>query len=161
MIRTAALILILIALFGFTAGNTFSYFSDVEVGGGKFKAGVWDQASNCIVDISKAKLTENLNKLHDIFIENIGKSNIIITKFVLQWDCGGNLTILKIGNHSFVVNQATPAIVSNHIRIEQNKIYPVNIWFEGLIFENNTFTILLFFEDGSRKDVRFVPSIGE
>jgi predicted ribosomally synthesized peptide with SipW-like signal peptide len=152
----AALTLIAIALLSFAAGNTFSYFSDVEISSGNvLQAGVWSQAENCEVDVSDAKLTGSSNKLHNIFIES--QSDITITKFVLQWDCGGNLTTLKIGNYSFAVNQASPAVVSDYIKIRLNKTYPVNIWFEGLIFDNDTFTLLLRFEDYSQKKVNFVP----
>jgi predicted ribosomally synthesized peptide with SipW-like signal peptide len=149
-----ALTLIAIALFSFAAGNTFSYFSDVEISGNVLQAGVWCQAENCEVDVSDAKLTGSSNKLHNIFIES--QSDITITKFVLQ-GFKGNLTTLKIGNQSFAVNQASPAVVSDYIKIRLNKTYPVNIWFEGLIFDNDTFTLLLRFEDYSQKKVSFVP----
>jgi len=150
-----ALALIAIALLSFAAGNTFSYFRDVEVSSGNvLQAGVWDQASNCEVDVSNAMLTNN--KLHNIFIKNIGQ-DIAITKLIVQWDCGGNLTTLKICNQSIAVYQDSPAVVSDYIRIEPLRTYPVNIWFEGLTFDNDTFTILLYFEDNSEKEVSFVP----
>lgn len=122
--RSALLIPIAIALLSFVAGNTFSYFRDVEVSSGNtLQAGIWSQSDYCLIDVSNAKLTNC--KLHDIFIQNVGKRDITITKLVLQWNCGGNLTKLKIGNQSFTVNQASPAIIRECIEIKPKK-YPAS-----------------------------------
>lgn len=155
-IKVMAAALIAFALLSYTAGNTISYFSDVEVSSGNtFQAGTWSQAEHCEIDSANAKITGNPAHLHNVFIENEGNEILEITKMVWQWEGGGNLTILKIGNRSIAVNQSSPAIITEPISIRKKS--PSQLWFEDFNFDNQTFRLTIFFADGSRKEVSFVP----
>lgn len=161
--RFLALIVAIMAVFSFTAGNTLSYFSDIEVSSGNvFQAGTWSQASNCDLEATNAKITGGSSKLHNISIRNIGTEDLTITKLVLSWDGGGNVTKVHVGNQKFSTDQNSPVIIDEeNIVIEStDKENPFNVWFENFTFDDNQFTLLLFFNDNSHKDVSFTPSQG-
>lgn len=160
--RLLALIVAAIAVLSFILGNTLSYFSDIEVSSGNvFQAGVWSQASNCELNVDGAKINCSSTKLHNISIKNTGIEDLTITKLVLSWDGGGNVTKIKVGDQQFSTSQASPVIINEDIIIEDtDKGDHVTVWLEDFTFEGNEFTLITFFSDDSQKEDSFIPDQG-